>query len=163
MRTIAELKSSLPYVGRLEWIGVSPSRLSPIVPLESVVVEVGTGLAGDHHATSGLSARQVTLIQKEHLPVIAALSQRETVEPELLRRNLVIAGINLLALKGRRFRIGSVELEGTGPCILAPEWKRILARAGITQCAGMAALRRECSSAAKFAWATSSIRSSTTH
>ena len=33
-----------------------------------------------------------------------------------MRRNLVVRGINLLALQQARFRIGSVLLEGTGPC-----------------------------------------------
>ncbi|MGH8476075.1 MAG: MOSC domain-containing protein [Methylococcales bacterium] len=34
----------------------------------------------------------------------------------MLGRNLVIAGINLLALKNCRFRIGEVVLEATGLC-----------------------------------------------
>jgi MOSC domain-containing protein YiiM len=38
------------------------------------------------------------------------------VAPELLRRNLVTRGINLLALKDRRFRIGAALLEGSGEC-----------------------------------------------
>jgi MOSC domain-containing protein YiiM len=58
----------------------------------------------------------VTLIQFEHLAVVAALMGREAVPPELLRRNLAVAGISVLALKDRRFRIGEVLLEGTGPC-----------------------------------------------
>jgi MOSC domain-containing protein YiiM len=33
-----------------------------------------------------------------------------------LRRNLVVSGINPLALKGRRFRIGGAILEHTGEC-----------------------------------------------
>jgi MOSC domain-containing protein YiiM len=56
------------------------------------------------------------LIQHEHLPVIASLLGRADVEPELLRRNLVVSGINLLALKDLPFRIGAVLLEGTGLC-----------------------------------------------
>lgn len=60
--------------------------------------------------------RQVTLIQAEHLPVIAALAGLETVTPEHLRRNVVVSGLALLALKDRRFRIGDVLLEGTGEC-----------------------------------------------
>ena len=60
--------------------------------------------------------RQVTLIQAEHLPVIAALAGLETVAPEHLRRNVVVSGLALLALKDRRFRIGDVLLEGTGEC-----------------------------------------------
>lgn len=116
MRTIAELKGSLPHAGRLEWIGASPRSRAPIVALESAVVRAGTGIDGDHHAKSGVSIRQVTLIQQEHLAAIASLAHRASAEPELLRRNLVVSGINLLALKDRRFRIGQVELEGTGPC-----------------------------------------------
>ena len=38
------------------------------------------------------------------------------VAPELLRSNLVTRGINLLALKDRRFRIGAALLEGSGEC-----------------------------------------------
>jgi MOSC domain-containing protein YiiM len=38
------------------------------------------------------------------------------VNPQLLRRNLVVSGIPLIALKGRRFRIGEVLLEGTDAC-----------------------------------------------
>jgi MOSC domain-containing protein YiiM len=39
------------------------------------------------------------------------------VTPDLLRRNLVIAGINVSVLKDQRFTIGEVLLEGTGPCV----------------------------------------------
>jgi MOSC domain-containing protein YiiM len=74
-----------------------------------------TGLAGDRYAGRS-GKRAVTLLQHEHLPVIAELAGVEAVDPVLLRRNLVVAGINLLALRGRRFRIGTALLEGTGPC-----------------------------------------------
>ena len=36
--------------------------------------------------------------------------------PALLRRNVVVSGIPLIALKERRFRIGDVLLEGTDEC-----------------------------------------------
>ncbi len=110
------LLDTAPQVGRLEWIGLSPGRRQPIQTVEEVLVEVGTGLRGDRHAQSGRGKRQVTLIQAEHLPVIAAICGREEVRPEQLRRNLVVSGLNLRALKKRHFRVGSVVLEGTGPC-----------------------------------------------
>ena len=116
MDIIGELTSKFPHSGRLEWIGLSPGRCAPIEAVESAVVYPGTGLEGDHHATSGRSQRQVTLIQAEHLRIVAALLGRDTVPPELLRRNLVVSGINVLALKERRFRVGEVLLEGSGPC-----------------------------------------------
>ncbi len=74
------------------------------------------GLVGDHRAARMGGKRQVTLIQFEHLAVVAALCGLETVSPALLRRNLAVSGINLLALHDRRFRIGAALLEGTGLC-----------------------------------------------
>ena len=116
MKAISELLDALPRAGRLEWIGLSPARKAPIMPVTEAVVRVGTGLDSDHHSPTGRGNRQVTLIQFEHLPVIASLTGRDTVESELLRRNLAVSGINLLALKDRRFRVGPVLLEGTGQC-----------------------------------------------
>ena len=58
---------------------------------------------------------QITLIQLEHLAVIGAFCG-VSVSPDLLRRNLAVSGINLLALKDRRFRIGDALLEGNGLC-----------------------------------------------
>jgi MOSC domain-containing protein YiiM len=65
---------------------------------------------------TGPGKRQVTLIQAEHLPVIAALAGVPTVTPEEMRRNIVVSGISLLALKDARFQLGEVILEGTGEC-----------------------------------------------
>lgn len=112
--TLAELMASFPRPGRLQWIGLRPARRAqPQTPGEAEI-DAG-GLAGDRYA--GRSGRRaVTLIQAEHLPVIAALCGLETIDPALLRRNLVVSGINLLALRDRRLRIGDAVLEGTGPC-----------------------------------------------
>lgn len=48
--------------------------------------------------------------------MVKRLVKAEKLSPELLRRNLVVSGINLSGLKGNRFRIGDAELVGTGPC-----------------------------------------------
>ncbi|MBL8472035.1 MAG: MOSC domain-containing protein [Rhodocyclaceae bacterium] len=73
------------------------------------------GLLGDRHQ-SAQSARQVTLIQAEHIAAVAAMLGRANLDPALLRRNVVVSGINLLALKGRRFQVGSASLEWSGLC-----------------------------------------------
>jgi len=116
MPDIHELTNTFPRTGRVEWIGIAERRLVEIQPRQSVTVKPGTGIDGEHHANSGTSHRQVTLLQHEHLAVVAALLKRDRVDPALLRRNVVVSGVNLLALKRGRFRIGGVLLEGTGPC-----------------------------------------------
>ena len=84
--------------------------------VNEVEVSEKTGLVGDHY--SGRSGnRHVTLIQAEHLPVVAALTGNEHLDPALLRRNIVVSGLNLLALKDHQIQIGdSVILEITGFC-----------------------------------------------
>lgn len=107
--------ANLPRPGRVEWIGLRPQRDLPMHDVVEAEVLAGKGLLGDRYL-GGSGNRGVTLIQAEHLPVIAALSGHERVSPALLRRNLVVSGLPLLALKGRRFRIGEVLLEGVEEC-----------------------------------------------
>lgn len=121
--TIDELLGTLPQTGRVDWIGLRPSRRAKILRVNEVEASTDHGLVGDRYAGSS-GKRQVTLIQTEHLAVIASLLGRACVKPELLRRNLCIGGINLLALKDKTFRIGNAVLEYTGlchPCSLIEE------------------------------------------
>jgi MOSC domain-containing protein YiiM len=98
--------------GRGAFIALRPGRKAPLIlPDEAQIGE--SGLAGDH-AKAG--KRAVTLIQAEHLPVIAALAGLPEVAPERLRRNLVVSGINLAALRKRSLRVGDAVLFITGPC-----------------------------------------------
>ena len=112
---LGKLMATLPRAGKVEWIGLRPARDTPMQAVESVEASTGGGLAGDRYA-GGSGKRGVTLIQAEHLAVIAALAGHEAIAAETLRRNLVVSGIPLVALKGRRFRVGGVVLEGTEPC-----------------------------------------------
>jgi MOSC domain-containing protein YiiM len=80
------------------------------------VLDPRDGLLGDRYQGRAGGARQVTLVQAEHLAAIGAFLGLAPVLPERLRRNLVVSGLNLLALKGRRFRIGAAVLEMTGEC-----------------------------------------------
>jgi MOSC domain-containing protein YiiM len=116
MTSLSQLLSTLPQDGRLEWIGVRPGRGEAMQATSIAEVEIGTGLVDDRYRGNAESKRQVTLIQAEHLEVIGRLLGRASVEPQLLRRNLVISGINLLALQRSRFSIGELQLEGTGQC-----------------------------------------------
>ena len=113
MATFSELLTAFPRDGKLEWIGCRPARQAPVIECREMNV-LERGLEGDR--TTRLGKRSVTLIQAEHLPVIAGLAGLSEVHPGVLRRNLVISGINLLALKAAIFSIGEVVLEGTGIC-----------------------------------------------
>ncbi|MES2792788.1 MAG: MOSC domain-containing protein [Planctomycetota bacterium] len=130
MQTIADLLKSHPQLGRVEWIGASPARRAPVQALPSTTIHAGTGLAEDHHARSGRSKRQVTLIQWEHLAVVASILARESLPPELIRRNIAISGINVAALKDQRFRLGNVLLEGTGYCHPCSRMEEVLGPGG---------------------------------
>jgi len=116
--------------GALCWIGVRPARGAPMLAQERGVLLAGRGLSGDVTAERSGGKRQVSLIQAEHLAVIAQLTQREHVGPELLRRNLVVRGINLLALRSTRFRVGRTLLEGTGTCDPCSKMERALGPGG---------------------------------
>lgn len=117
MRLLSERLRDVPHVGRLSWIGVRPARGEPMRELPTAELIAERGITGDRAATGrGGGNRAVTLIQGEHLAAIASIARRD-VGPALLRRNLVVEGINLLALHKLRFAIGdAVILVGTGPC-----------------------------------------------
>lgn len=111
------LQAQFPHEGVVEWIGLRPSRHAPIEVRDEVLAIADKGLHGDRTAGGrGGGKRQVTLIQAEHVPVIAALLNRDPLDPQLFRRNLLVRGINLTALRGRRFQIGEAIFLGTGPC-----------------------------------------------
>lgn len=102
--------------GQVIWIGVRPARRAPILIQPTARLVAGKGIDGDHYDTARDGPRQVTLIAMEDLAAIAAFLGVAAVPPEVMRRNLITRGINLFALKDRRFRVGSAVLEGSGEC-----------------------------------------------
>ena len=111
-----ELLSSMPQRGRVVWIGVRPARGERPTPRQTVEAAPGQGLAGDRFKGTEASRRQVTLIQAEHLAAIASILGLDSVDPALTRRNVVVSGINLYALRHATFRVGPALFEGTGIC-----------------------------------------------
>ena len=110
------LLRSLPQTGTVVWMAVRPVRRAEPTVVEKVQAEVGSGLVGDHYGGKGEGKRQVTLINGEHVAAIASMLGRAEIDPGLLRRNIMVRGINLLALKDKTFRIGEAVLETTGLC-----------------------------------------------
>lgn len=119
MRTIRDLNKPPQIEGRVDAIVVRGSPRAAARTVPGTVALAGIGLADDRLGLRGeseLSTRQVTLIQAEHLAVIALLARVDRVDPVALRRNLVVSGINLLALRNARLQVGGALLEIVGPC-----------------------------------------------
>jgi len=112
---LSELLNTLPQQGRLVWIGLRPARREALIEPQQATLDTAVGLIDDRYAGRN-GTRQVTLIQDEHLSAISSLLGNMDVSPAELRRNLAVAGINLLALKGKQFAIGNTQLEYTGLC-----------------------------------------------
>lgn len=133
---LGRLLATLPQVGRVEWIGLRPARGRAPQSVESVDAAPGTGLAGDRFRGTARSKRQVTLIQAEHLVAVGSLLARAPVDPALTRRNLVVSGINLYALRNATFRVGGALLEGTGPCAPCAKMEAALGPGGFNAMRG---------------------------
>ena len=151
MKSLPDLFGQFPQPGRVEWIGVRPQDGARPVSLAEVRAVAGTGLQGDHYGGGARGKRHITLIQQEHLAVVARLlalrdRARATlsdagppgarspavipIDPVVVRRNIVISGLNLLALKNQRFRLGDALLEFTDPCHPCSAMEQALGRGG---------------------------------
>ncbi len=127
---LARLMAAPMRPGVVTWLGIRPARLAPMVALEAITLTPGQGVDGDHYASATQGARQVTVIPAEHLAAIASYLGQESAAPELLRRNVVVRGINLGALKGRAFRLGAAVLESSGECHPCSKMERLLGTGG---------------------------------
>jgi MOSC domain-containing protein YiiM len=112
--SLAQLLKAPVRPGTVQWIGLRPERRGEIVAADEAHLSPEVGLIGDHY--QGRSGnRHLTLIGQENLNAIASFLG-VSVQAHALRRNVVTSGINLLALKDKRFRLGEAVLEYTGEC-----------------------------------------------
>ena len=98
---------------------------------ESVIAEAG--LISDR---ARVGKRAVTLIQQEHLAAIGSYLGQGPVAPAVLRRNLVVSGINLAALKGREVQVGEAILRFTVICAPCSRMEEALGKGGYSAVRG---------------------------
>lgn len=134
MKTMRDLMTPPAHVqGRVEAIVVRGAPRDRARLVEHTTALAGIGLADDRLGRRGeaeLSTRQLTLIQLEHLPLIAAFARSGPIDPVDLRRNLVISGINLLTLKNAKVRIGAALIEIVGPCAPCSRMEEVIGPGG---------------------------------
>ncbi|MCF8205161.1 MAG: MOSC domain-containing protein [Methylotenera sp.] len=134
MKSVRDLMIPPAHIqGRVEALVVRGQPRERARNIEQTVALAGIGLADDRLGRRGeaeLSTRQVTLIQHEHLPLIAALARSAPLDPVDLRRNIVVSGINLLALKKARLRVGEAVLEIVGPCAPCSRMEEVIGPGG---------------------------------
>lgn len=123
--------------GKLIWIGLRRERRGLVMPVDRAMAIASQGLEGDHrmNKTPG-SARQVTLISEEFIEQIAHYTGLDYVDPVILRRNLVVGGINLNALRYQRFQIGSAVFEANAICHPCSRMETALGRGGVAAMLG---------------------------
>lgn len=113
------LPSAEKYIapGRLEWIGLRTERRGTVVQVESVMALAELGLKGDHRCEKiPGSARQVTIISREYLQQIASELGIPAIDPALLRRNLVISGMDMDQMRFQQLQIGDAIFETSALC-----------------------------------------------
>lgn len=101
--------------GTVEAIHVHPGRSLPMRRIDEAQVEAGKGIHGDSYEGLGISGSHITFIAAEG---IAAMVERTGIplEPSETRRNILTRGVDLNALVGHRFRVGSTVCIGIKPC-----------------------------------------------
>lgn len=104
--------------GRVEAIFISANEGDMPEPVDRVDAVAGTGLRGNRYfyeATDAPSGRALTLIAAE---AVEAFTHETGIPltPAETRRNVLVRGIDVNALVGKRFRVGEAECVGVELC-----------------------------------------------
>lgn len=112
-----------------------------MLSVESTQAIARLGLEGDHRCfKTPDSGRQVTIISSEFINIIETYTGLPHIDPSLLRRNLVVSGINLNALRHQQFRIGGALFEATALCHPCVRMDQTLGRGGAAAMLGYGGL-----------------------
>ena len=127
--------------GKLEWIGLRPARKVAMVSVEKTLAIADRGLQGDRRLEgSNGSARQVSIISVEFIRAIADNLGVAHIPADILRRNLLVSGINLNALRHQYFQIGSAVFQATAQCHPCSRMETALGKGGLVAMLGYGGL-----------------------
>ncbi len=131
--------------GRVRAIYLASETGQPVEPVDRVRAVAKQGLEGDRYFQTDPKAERggcdLTCIEDE---VVTAVEDEHsiTLEPGAHRRNVVTEGVELNALVGESFRIGSVRCVGLERCEPCGYLEDLLAKAGLCRAlAGRGGLR----------------------
>ena len=109
------------HVGSVDRISISPASREPLIIVDEIEAEPGTGLAGNRPGHN--SARQVSIQSRYELDQAAKRLGRP-IHPDQTRRNITLDGGELPRNRGQRLLVGTVELEvfsDAAPCAAMTE------------------------------------------
>jgi MOSC domain-containing protein YiiM len=102
--------------GRVEGIFLSARKGDVPHPVDSAEAVAGTGLRGNRYFREGSAPEQhLTLIEAEQLEWLRAEHAMD-VGAAISGRNVLVRGVGLNDLVGKRFRVGDVECRGVMLC-----------------------------------------------
>jgi MOSC domain-containing protein YiiM len=108
--------------GTVEAIAIAPAAEAPMVRVEAAVAHAGRGLEGDRYfenrgtfSNPHATGNDLTLIEAEVLDALT-LPEGGYLEPADARRNVITRGVDLNALVGRNFGVGTAVCVGRRLC-----------------------------------------------
>jgi MOSC domain-containing protein YiiM len=102
--------------GRVEGIFLAAEQGELPHPVESAEAVAGTGLRGNRYFRAGSRPEeQLTLIEAEQLEWLHAEHGMD-IGAAITGRNVLVRGVGLKDLVGKRFRVGAVECRGVHLC-----------------------------------------------
>ena len=88
-----------------------------VLEVPEVECHAGRGLMGDRYYDFKPDFKgQITFFDKSVLDALSDHLNIPSIDASLLRRNVLIAGMDLNLLIGKRFRLGAIELSGSEEC-----------------------------------------------
>ena len=123
-----------------------PARREPAIVVDAALAIAGRGLEGDRASQRAHRTRQITLIDAAVIERVGRQLGLGTIGPAILRRNLVVRGLDLDTARGRGLRVGDALLEVTGPCDPCARMEEVLGEGGwdaLRDAGGLTAVVRE--------------------